>query len=68
MADFDITGTNQFGGARLPEVVPLPMPTEQMIPQQGIVPQPEGQVQTMGIDPAVAAKLFAPVEEVPYGY
>jgi len=66
MPDFDITGVNQFGGARLPEPVPVQQqPQVQMIPQQGIVPQPEEQV---GIDPAVAAKLFAPVEEVPYGY
>jgi hypothetical protein len=73
MPDFDITGVNQFGGARLPEPVPVEQQM-QMIPQQGIVPpqgivaQPQEQVQTMGIDPAVAAKLFAPVEEIPYGY
>jgi hypothetical protein len=71
MPDFDITGVNQFGGARLPEPVPVEqqMQQVQMVPQQGIVPQPQQeQVQTMGIDPAVAAKLFAPVEEIPYGY
>ena len=71
MPDFDITGANQFGGARLieqqPQQVPVIAPEQQaqmmMMPQQQeVLPQ------TVGIDPAVAAKLFAPIEDVPYGY
>lgn len=68
MADFNITGPNQFGGARMIE--DQPQLQELMVPQQQAPPplqQTAGGV-TLGIDPAVAAKLFAPVEEVPYGY